>query len=115
MHATKVISRQYFKIKNDPVSIIKYKLASAYITDSSLSVYLQSDQSLSFLPEETLDPWLSIMHPSKTDQTVSFRLAHRTTVPFAKGLKSSTKAYLDENSTWHKGQLCKEVSFVAEF
>ena len=36
------------------------------------SVYAsaQSDQSLSFpLPEETLDPWLPIEHPSKTDET----------------------------------------------
>ena len=35
----------------------------------SASPYVQSDQSLSLQPEETLDPWLSIGCPCKTAQT----------------------------------------------
>ena len=30
---------------------------------------MQSGQNLSFPPEETLDPWLPIERPLKTDQT----------------------------------------------
>ena len=44
-----------------------YKLACAYSEDSKQSAHLTS---LSFPPEETLDPWLPIEHSSKTDQTV---------------------------------------------
>ena len=32
----------------------------------SVSVSAQSDQSISFPPEETLDPWIPIEHPLKT-------------------------------------------------
>ena len=34
----------------------------------SVCTFAQSDQILSLLPDEMLDPWLSIEHPSKTDQ-----------------------------------------------
>ena len=37
----------------------------------SVCASVQSDQSLSFIPEETLDPWVTIDCPSKTQkQTV---------------------------------------------
>ena len=38
----------------------------------SVSVSAQSEQSISFPPEETLEPWLSIEHPLKTQ--ISLRM-----------------------------------------
>ena len=56
------------KFTEEPVSSLRYKLACAYSEDSNQSE--QSDQSHSFPPEETLDPWLPIERISKTlDQT----------------------------------------------
>ena len=49
-----------------PVSSIKHKLACAYSEESTQSAHPQSLISLSFPPQETLDPWLPIEHLSKT-------------------------------------------------
>ena len=38
----------------------KVQLGISYSKDLNLSAHLQSDQSLSFPPEEMLDPWLPI-------------------------------------------------------
>ena len=53
-------------ITYEQVSSIWYNLACAYSEDSNQ----QSNHRFSFPHEETLDPWLPIEHPSKTDQTV---------------------------------------------
>ena len=42
----------------EPVSSIRYKLTCAYSEYSNGSAHSQSDQSLNFLHEEILDPWL---------------------------------------------------------
>ena len=58
--------------KNSPWSKgLRYKLACAYNIDSNVSVcvYAQSDQCLSFRPEETLDSCLPKEPILKTDQT----------------------------------------------
>ena len=52
-----------------PLSTIRYKQQIF----KSVGASALSDQCLSFTPEETLDTWLSIEHPSKTDQTAQIR------------------------------------------
>ena len=45
----------------------------------------QSDQSLSFAPEEMLDPWLPIKWPSKTDQTAGIGNSYTMACPPVRG------------------------------
>ena len=49
------------------VNSVSYKLACANSEDSNHKVCAptQSDQSLSLLPDEMMDPWLPIERPSK--------------------------------------------------
>ena len=54
---------------NELVSRLWYKLAYAYSEDSNKSGHLHRLNSLSFLSEETLEPWLPIENPPKADQS----------------------------------------------
>ena len=58
-------------------SNIRYKLVYAYSGDSNQSGYPCSPISLSFPSEKTLDPWLPIEHPSKTNQLARSQVAAR--------------------------------------
>ena len=52
---------------------VEYPLGFSQRIFNSFCAFPQSDQGLSFLIEEMMDPWLPTERPSKTDQTALMR------------------------------------------